>query len=44
MVFDTFDVYIGYYDCNELGKSLADVMLVGDYIKLMVLGLIQLRI
>jgi len=33
MVFDTFDVYIGYYDCNELGKSLADVMKVGDFIK-----------
>jgi len=33
IVFDTFDVFIGDYDCNELGKTLADVMKVGDFIK-----------
>ena len=33
ILFDTFDVYVGYHDCNHLGKTLRDVMKVGDYIR-----------
>jgi len=33
ILFDTFDVFLGYHDCNHLGKTLDDVMKVGDYIR-----------
>ena len=33
-LFDTFDVYVGDKDCNELGKKLSDALNIGDFVKL----------
>ena len=33
VLFDTFDVFLGDKDCNELGKELTDVLAVGDLVR-----------